>query len=73
MKGINPTGDLDCAVWRKASRSNTQGNQCVEVAHLADGVAVRDSKDPEGPKLRFTHGEWKAFLHGAKGGEFDLS
>ncbi|GAA0977844.1 hypothetical protein GCM10009555_039700 [Acrocarpospora macrocephala] len=72
MKGVQPA-DLAGATWRKATRSNTQGNQCVEVAQLKHGIAVRDSKDPEGPKLMFTPGEWDAFVHGVKGGEFDLS
>ncbi|GAA4563217.1 DUF397 domain-containing protein [Planotetraspora kaengkrachanensis] len=73
MKGIHPAHDLAGAVWRKAARSNTVGNQCVEVALLSQGVAVRDSKNPEGPKLMFTAGEWDAFVDGVKGGEFDLS
>ncbi|GAA4595786.1 DUF397 domain-containing protein [Planotetraspora phitsanulokensis] len=73
MKGIHPAQDLTGAVWRKAVRSNTVGNQCVEVALLSQGVAVRDSKNPEGPNLMFTAGEWDAFVDGVKGGEFDLS
>ncbi|MBE3014575.1 DUF397 domain-containing protein [Microbispora sp. NEAU-D428] len=73
MRGLVPADDLACAVWRKAARSNTVGNQCVEVARLRDGVAVRDSKDPQGPRLMFTPGEWEAFVEGVKGGEFDLS
>jgi len=45
----------------------------VEVANLPDGGrAVRDSKDPAGPILRFTAREWAAFVGGAKDGEFDL-
>jgi hypothetical protein len=32
---------------------------------------VRDSKNPTGPALIFTPGEWDAFLAGAKDGEFD--
>jgi len=44
----------------------------VEVASLPDGgIGVRDSKDPSGPVLRFTPGEWHAFLGGAQNGEFD--
>jgi len=43
----------------------------VEVASLGDGVALRDSKDQDGPVLRFTREEWSAFLVGAKAGEFD--
>lgn len=36
--------------WRKSSYSGNQGN-CVELAHTLD--AVRDSKNPTGPALRF--------------------
>jgi uncharacterized protein DUF397 len=58
--------------WRKASRSNGNGgNNCVEVAFLDNGVAVRDSKDKLGPVLTFTADEWKAFLGGVRDGEFD--
>lgn len=47
--------------WRKSSYTGGEGN-CVEVAKLPDGVAVRDSKDPDGLVLRFTADEWRAFL-----------
>ncbi|CNE64457.1 Domain of uncharacterised function (DUF397) [Mycobacterium tuberculosis] len=40
--------------WRKSSKSTATGNECVEFAAVADLVAVRDSVDPEGPKLAFT-------------------
>jgi len=57
--------------WIKSSLSFSNGN-CVEVASLPDGqIGVRDSKNPEGPVLRFTSGEWQAFLGGARNGEFD--
>lgn len=60
------------AGWRKSSRSNGNGgNNCVEVAFLDQGVAVRDSKDRTGPALTFTAAEWDAFIGGAKNGEFD--
>jgi len=57
--------------WIKSSLSFSNSN-CVEVASLpGGGVGVRDSKDPSGPVLRFTPGEWQAFMGGAKAREFD--
>jgi len=58
--------------WRKARRSNGNGgNNCVEVAFLDTGVAVRDSKNRDGARLTFTKDEWEAFLDGAQNHEFD--
>jgi hypothetical protein len=57
--------------WIKSSLSFSNSN-CAEVASLPDGgVAVRHSKHPEGDVLRFTPGEWEAFIGGARLGEFD--
>jgi hypothetical protein len=57
--------------WVKSSLSYANGD-CVEVAALPDGrVGVRDSKDAQGPVLRFTPAEWKAFIGGVQNGEFD--
>lgn len=57
--------------WIKSSLSFCNSN-CVEVAGLpGGGVGVRDSKDPDGPVLKFTPGEWQAFVGGARNGEFD--
>lgn len=57
--------------WIRSSLSLAQGS-CVEVTSLPDGgIGVRDSKDPAGPMLRFTPGEWQAFLGSARNGEFD--
>ena len=64
--------ELKNAVWRKSPLSDGQGN-CVQIASLSSGrVAVRDSKDPDGPALVFTNPEWKAFTGGVKDGAFDL-
>jgi hypothetical protein len=56
-------------VWRKSSES--LNGDCVEIASLPDGVAVRDSKNPDGAMLSFPRSEWRAFLRGAHQGEFD--
>ncbi len=68
-----PAFDASRAIWRKSTRSNGQGGNCVQVADNIPGViAVRDSKDPEGGHLLFTPAEWRAFVDSAKDGEFDL-
>ena len=63
--------DLGSVEWRKSGVSNPSGN-CVEVAELPDGaVAVRNSRDPQGPALVYTRAEIAAFLTGVRNGEFD--
>lgn len=57
--------------WRKSQRCPGTANGCVEIAWDPEGVRVRDSKDPGGPALRFSWGEWQAFIAGVKDGEFD--
>jgi Domain of unknown function (DUF397) len=64
---------LDNVIWRKSSYSGSNGGACVEVAVLpGDSRAVRDSKDPGGPKLRFSREEWRAFTTSIKRGELGL-
>jgi Domain of unknown function (DUF397) len=66
--------DLTGAKWRKSSFSSGNGGACVEVAgNLPGVVAVRDSKDPDGPVLVFSPREWEAFGAGVKCGDFDLA
>ena len=53
------------AAWRKSSYSNPSGN-CLEAAELTGGVALRDSRFPDGPALVFTSATWDAFLRGVR-------
>jgi hypothetical protein len=49
--------------WRKSSYSGNGGSNCVEVASSLPGVvAVRDSKNPDGPILTFSRDEWASFI-----------
>ncbi|MDH6134037.1 hypothetical protein P3T37_003436 [Kitasatospora sp. MAA4] len=50
--------------WQKSTRSNPNDN-CVECAVVSDEIAVRDSKDPAGPALRFSREAWAAFATAA--------
>jgi hypothetical protein len=63
---------FDGIAWKKSSRSDSQGAQCVEVAITPDVVGVRDSKDREGAVLAFAATDWASFVEGLKAGEFDL-
>ncbi|MBV9143425.1 MAG: DUF397 domain-containing protein [Pseudonocardiales bacterium] len=65
--------DASHATWRKSSRTNTGSDQtaCVEVAQLADQVAIRDSKNPTGPALALPRAQWQAFLTSIQTSDFD--
>lgn len=79
----DPTGDhfdAGAQVGSEESRDRTRGGLAaqrrreggVEVAFLASGnIGLRDAKNPDGPALIFTPGEWRAFVAGAKDGEFN--
>lgn len=60
------------AAWRKSSYSysysGSNGGNCVEVGTADAAVAVRDSKDPDGPRLAFAAATWKAFAEQLKAG-----
>jgi hypothetical protein len=70
--------DLSRAMWRKSSYSNGSGGSCVEIAMLKDApgehdIAVRDSKNPHGPALTVTEGQWRDFTAAIKNGGLDLT
>ena len=58
---------LDAVIWHKSSYSGSNGGDCVEVAMLpANTLAVRDSKNPDGPVLAFSRAEWRSFTTALK-------
>ncbi|WP_314247813.1 DUF397 domain-containing protein [Streptomyces sp. DSM 40907] len=54
---MNP---IDTLSWIKSSHSSGDGDQCVEVAHGATQVHVRDSKVQDGPVLDLAAASWAA-------------
>jgi hypothetical protein len=69
QKGKAMTIAHSSLAWRKSGRCDTAS--CVEVAPDRDGMVMRDSKDPNGPILRFTRKQWSDFLVAARAGDFD--
>lgn len=60
--------DFPSVFWRKSSHSDSEGGACVEVAAFPAAVAVRDSKDPEGPRLVFGRAAFSVFARGLRDG-----
>ncbi|MEU6034034.1 DUF397 domain-containing protein [Actinomadura sp. NPDC047616] len=61
--------DLRDVAWRKSSYSGSNGGNCIELADaagaVADAVAVRDSKDPDGPVLLLTRAALRTAVNSA--------
>ncbi len=82
-RGGRLAGGADAGEWHKTSHS-ADGSNCVEVTVTYDTSGaghkagseklylMRDSKNPDGPVLKFTPAEWEAFVLGVKDGEFDI-
>ncbi|MYZ40421.1 MULTISPECIES: DUF397 domain-containing protein [unclassified Streptomyces] len=57
--------------WRKSSKSsNADGNNCLELADHNGEILMRESDNPD-VIIRTTRTKLRAFLGGAKEGEFD--
>ena len=56
------------AIWRKSSYSGSGGGNCTEVASTSGAVLVRDSKDPNGPRLAVCAAAWQEFTDRVKTG-----
>ncbi|MGI5324191.1 DUF397 domain-containing protein [Actinomadura nitritigenes] len=58
--------------WRKASRSNTSGNECVEVAALVEGRGIRDSKAPDAGHLTLSPDGFAQLIDRVKRGDLNI-
>lgn len=64
MSENKPDLDLTEAVW--------QGSCEVQIAFVEGYIVMRNGVEPDGPTLTFTPDEWRAFVLGARDGEFDV-
>jgi Domain of unknown function (DUF397) len=60
--------DPSRATWRTSSHSGANGS-CIQVAPTPPAIAVRDSRNPDGPALTFTARQWRAFTAVLKAGQ----
>lgn len=58
--------------WKKSSRCDNSGPNCVEVMKVGDVIQVRNSQRP-GIITSYDRSEWRAFVEGVKDGEFDIA
>lgn len=57
--------------WRRSSRTDNGNGNCVELAVLGAGTAIRDSKDPHGGTLLLPHPGFNALRAATKAGHLD--
>jgi len=65
------TLNVSSVCWRKSSYSGSEGGNCVELAGVASVVAVRDSKDPDGPRLAFGRAAFSTLASDIRAGRYD--
>jgi hypothetical protein len=64
--------DLSTANWRKSSSSSGGGQGCVEVAVIAGSVAIRDSKNPDGPVHLVSPDSFRDLIFSIKRGDLNI-
>lgn len=67
--GGNSSNCVEVATWRKSSHSTgSSGSECVEVGDTGRAIALRDSKDPDGPSLLVSPSAWTTLTGKIKSG-----
>jgi hypothetical protein len=67
-----PMPELTSA-WRKSTHSDAGSHEdCVEVASTVDGIAIRDSHDPDGAMLPLGAVDWSRLISDIKQGCWNL-
>ncbi|GGV11123.1 DUF397 domain-containing protein [Streptomyces griseoflavus] len=56
----------DERTWFKSSYSGANATECVECAHVAHGVLIRDSKDAAGSVVSVEASAWRCFVGGLR-------
>ena len=57
--------------WRKSSRSDSSGGNCIEIADMSTIITVRDSKNVDGPVLAFGRSAFRTFVGEIRAGRHD--
>ncbi|GAA2117750.1 DUF397 domain-containing protein [Actinomadura alba] len=63
--------EVGAVPWHKSSYSGSSGGACVEIADLSRMIAVRDSKDVDGPMLAFGRSAFRTFVGEIRTGRYD--
>ncbi|RAY13359.1 DUF397 domain-containing protein [Actinomadura craniellae] len=67
-----PETDTPADRWRKSTYSSGNGGECVELAALGSMVGIRDSKEPDGPRLSVDRPVFRHLVQQVKAGDLDL-
>jgi hypothetical protein len=63
---------MESLKWRKSTRSSNGGETCVELARTPRSVAVRDSKNPDGPRIEMSRRSLDRLLTDVKQGKYNI-
>jgi hypothetical protein len=64
--------DADRPAWRTSTFGSGNGDGCVEVAPIPDGIAVRDTKDRTRTPHTYSRPAWESLLAAVRTGELTV-